>query len=319
MKPTALLLTKNNEITIQDTIKSLNGFSFRIGDLGSTDETLQICRFLPIESVKLQDDYSKCRNTLICKGWNLHINPWEILIDENSTLKEIAKTESPKAYYCQVIEGRVVTKEVRYWHSDLGLKFSNPVYETLEFQQAEFLPDVMIYSSKRKATDGMMELIAQWKKKLPLSIQPYYYEACTLLLNRQYEEFVKTAKYYLLHNIDNTISAIMLKYYLALINIHILEDYTDVIQNLMHCIASNPLMAEFWCLLGDLNYKLQKYDKSAGFYENAIILGSRRLKSDWWPMELDKYKKHPQRMIDNCSKAASEMKILIAKTQSRDN
>ena len=315
MKPTALLLTENNENTIRDTLESLRGFSIKIGDINSKDDTLGICKFLPVEKLKFQNDFSKMRNKLICNGWNLHINPWEILIDNNSQLLEIAKNSQPKAYYCQVIEGKVITKEIRYWHSDLNLQFLNPVYETLECQRAEFIEDVIIYSAKRKPNEKMMELIARWKENSPAAIQPYYYEACTHLTHQRYEEFARTAKYYLLHNTDNTMSAIMLKYYLSIVDAHVFEKYDEIIPNLMHCIAANPLMAEFWCLLGDLNYKLHQYDKAANFYQNAIILGSRRLRNDWWPIELDKYKKHPERMIANCSQALTETKMLIAKTE----
>jgi tetratricopeptide (TPR) repeat protein len=225
---------------------------------------------------------------------------------------QIANSTVPKAFYFQVIEGKVITKEVRYWHSKMGLRFENPIYESIDCPSAEFLEDVIIYSAKKK-TDSAMPLIKHWKETKPAAIQPYYYEACALLLEQKFEDFTRVARYYLMHNTDNTMSAIMLKYYLAMVDLYVLEEYKDIIPNLMHCIASNPLMAEFWCLLGDLSYKAQDYGKAIAFYENAIILGSRRLKKDWWPLEIDKYKKHPERMIANCQKIMNETKILVRK------
>lgn len=271
MRPTATILKQSD---VEPTINSLSGFNLQIID----DDKIY--------------DYSKKRNSLIADGWNLHINSWEILIDENSTL---LKLKNPKAYYFQVIENGIVSKEVRYWHSSLNLRFENPIYETISCKNAEFIDDVIIYSKGRKPYNP--EIIKKWKESSPLSIQPYYYESFIHLSNNKYKEFVKTAKYYLLHNLDNTMSAIMLKYYISMVNLYALNDFNEIIPNLMHCIAANPLMAEFWCLLGDFSYKSKNYSNAKSFYENAIILGSKRLKSDWWSLEIDKYKTYPENMI----------------------
>jgi hypothetical protein len=61
-------------------------------------------------------------------------------------------------------------------------------------------------------------------------------------------------------------------------------------------------MAEFWCLLGDIHYSLLKeYDKAYSFYDNAIFLGKKRLKSDLWPMEISKYSDYPEEMKKSCN------------------
>jgi tetratricopeptide (TPR) repeat protein len=65
-------------------------------------------------------------------------------------------------------------------------------------------------------------------------------------------------------------------------------------------------MAEFWCLLGDIYYKQNKYEKSIAFYQNAMDLGSRRKNSDTWPLEISKYKTYPSKMINNCNKMINQ-------------
>jgi len=79
-----------------------------------------------------------------------------------------------------------------------------------------------------------------------------------------------------------------------------LGDLNTAIKHILSCIATNPLMAEFWCLLGDIHYKLKSHIRAAAFYENAIILGEQRLKSDSWPIQISKYKEYPDRMMEKC-------------------
>ena len=83
----------------------------------------------------------------------------------------------------------------------------------------------------------------------------------------------------------------------------------EAIQNIVACLAENPLMAEFWCLLGDIFTKISKFDKAIAFYENAIILGCRRQRLDFWPMHISKYGDYPQEMIEKCKKVLSNTEV----------
>ena len=71
-------------------------------------------------------------------------------------------------------------------------------------------------------------------------------------------------------------------------------------QFIVPCIVKNPTMAEFWCLLADIFYAINDCEKALCFYENAKILGSRRLKSCDYPMEISKYQEYPNKMIEAC-------------------
>ena len=57
-----------------------------------------------------------------------------------------------------------------------------------------------------------------------------------------------------------------------------------------------------------------KFEKAFHFYENAKFLGSRRLKNDDWPFDIDKYKIHPEKMMESCKNILQNSKqYLISK------
>ncbi len=81
----------------------------------------------------------------------------------------------------------------------------------------------------------------------------------------------------------------------------------EAAKNCLQCIQEYPLMAEFWCLLGDIHYKATQYEKASIFYENALILGGQR-KDDDMPVEVPKYKQYPTKMMESCLKIINNSK-----------
>jgi len=79
------------------------------------------------------------------------------------------------------------------------------------------------------------------------------------------------------------------------------------------------MMAEFWCLLADVYYAIKDYDRARIFYENGLILGSRRLKDDGWPMEISKYKEYPLNMIEGCNQIKRSSRHYATKDETRNN
>ena len=98
-----------------------------------------------------------------------------------------------------------------------------------------------------------------------------------------------------------------IKYYAALIYLH-LKDLNKAIFHIAGCIAVCPLMAEYWCLLGDIHYQANDYSKALAFYENGVILGSRRPNMDEWPVEISKYQEYPDKMIKSCQTMLKDSK-----------
>lgn len=108
-------------------------------------------------------------------------------------------------------------------------------------------------------------------------------------------------------------SAIMTNYYCSMVQCYIKKNYQEATRFLIPCLAVRPAMAEFWCLLGDIYYADNQNQKAKCFYENASILGTRRLKNDGWPMEISKYKTYPEKMIEACDKMQELLKTYHAK------
>lgn len=89
----------------------------------------------------------------------------------------------------------------------------------------------------------------------------------------------------------------MLKYYVAMVEFIVYKNYEKSLEYLSICLNANLLMAEFWCLIGDIYLYLGDKIKAFSFYENALILGNRRLENDEWPIYLNKYDEYPKQKI----------------------
>src|SRR5690606_18587977 len=118
--------------------------------------------------------------------------------------------------------------------------------------------------------------IQSWEKSKPLSLRPKYYKTMNYLTENNYDRFIAESKTYmhLDHSVDE--GTVMMAYYRSLINLYYKDNYLDSIKDIIFCLSYNPQMSEFWCLLGDFYFKLKNIDKSASFYENALIVASKR-------------------------------------------
>ena len=300
---TSHLVIQNNETTIEEALNSISSFSHQIliADIGSSDKTPEICKKYHAEVIKLSlnNDLSQVRNNLLKHSkneLNFWIEPWESVIQWEN-YKETVR--------CNIINGTNIHKSIRFWKN---LKFRNPVYETLKGNAKN--SEIYIKTNFIDNNERNLRLIKSWQERSPLALEPYYYLSCILLSQNKWKEFINIANYFIFQEKRQTMAVIMTKYYLSGVYFHIEKDYQKAINLLMNCIILKPLMAEFWCLLGDIYYELDKYDKAICFYENAIILGSRRLNSDEWPFEITKYKNYPETMIENCKKIKNSIKTI---------
>jgi len=303
------IIIKNNQTTIENCLLSLAPLKadLRIIDIGSTDTTPEICRGLGYQVLRgsLNQDYSALRNENLSPTWNMWLDPHEELLTGHDEINMIVKENEKHAFNFSIIQGTVLTKEIRLWNT--GLKFTNPVYETIKGTGRDL--DWLILSKQSQLDlDHRASLVEAWKKEKPLAKEPYYYQALTALLRRNYQEFQRLADYYL--SIDRQeMASLMLRFYLATVQAYELDRLNEAARNILICIAAKPVMAEFWCLLGDIQYRLRNYQKAIAFYENAIHLGSRRLKADPWPMDVSKYKEYPLKMIADSEKIMRETKL----------
>jgi glycosyltransferase involved in cell wall biosynthesis len=258
--------------------------------MGCTDHSIDICRQHGAKVIHINPtyDYSTARNQLIdaSDGLILYINPWEVLVSGH---EEILSANEP--HYVTIARNDLITKEVRLWPKKSKLLFQNPIFETVICDQATLLP-ALIYSKGGPKDTRTEELIQGWLKESPASSSPYYYQACNFLAHGKYEDFIRVADHFLFLG-DQEMPVTMTRYYYGQVHLHIKRNYDVATKQAMLCLANRPLMAEFWCLLGDVCYSLKKYQRARSLYENAIILGERRLESDLWPMQVSKYKDYP--------------------------
>lgn len=304
---TIQIIIQNNESSIEECLTSLSGLKAHIilADIGSTDKTLEICKKLGHNpnSYAFADDYSKLRNKLIQPGWNLMLEPWEVLIHGADVFEAI--TDVPFAYRVGIMQNDAINRAVRLWHTDLKIKFTNPVFEILD-TPAEHAD---IYFKSLPHVFDAEPILEKWRYKEPLSTQIQYYSACCYLQKKQWTKFLDTATEYLFHEKKNQMSLIMTHYYCAMVQSYILKNHKKAAAYLVPCLAEKPLMAEFWCLLGDIYLENKSYLKAAEFYENGILLGKHRT-NDAWPLEISKYNTYPEKMRTACLKIEENSKAL---------
>jgi tetratricopeptide (TPR) repeat protein len=284
------ILTHNNASTLERCLTSFAGLDvqFLVGDYGSTDSTLDICRQHRVDVYQIRgQSRSTARNFLAEKmGGGMWIEPWEALLQ--------GKPDQPG--YVRILQGKTATFDVRLWKG--RGHFVNPIFEHLEETEAP-LTNVCLASWGRPATD--YEVLAAWQAAEPLSPTPHYYRAYALLADGKHADFLAAAEHYLFMDRSDSKPATMLRYYYAMVQLLHRREYKPCLQNLNLCLCVKPLMAEFWCLTGDVYYHLLKrFDQAKEFYENAMILGAKRLRTDLWPMDVSKYREYPKKMIESC-------------------
>lgn len=304
-KLTIHLVVKNHQETIASTLESLLPLKSRIviADIGSSDATPDICKRYGIGVIRLSlnEDYSQVKNSLSSEGWTMWVEPWETLLRGHEAI--LSAVREVKPYNFHVLQEGVVTKQVRLWHSSLGLKFVNPVYETVVADAS----DLPVYLHSAGTNVPEMKLIERWIEKCPLATEPLYYRACGLLVRKQWEEAIKAANHYIFQEKKPKMSLTMTRYYCSMVSCYVKKDFQAAVNYLLPCLAERPTMAEFWCLLGDIYYAGKLFHKAKEFYHNALVLGTRRLK-DSWPLEISKYKEYPTKMMAACQSVNESIK-----------
>lgn len=261
-------------------------------------------------NLKNNNNYGEALNELqgiVQTDWILYLKDNETILQFNEYIPNLFLT--PKEVYgFQILQDDVIIKEPRLWNKkEQKVVFKNPVFEKLNIDSTKII-DVMLYQSKVNDPDIAKRLDA-WKRASPLSVDATYYKAFGELAKKNFVEFKRTMAHYLFNMQRTDIPSVMARYYLALIQGVVDNDTREAIKNIVICLAENPLMAEFWCLLGDIFVKSERFEEAISFYENAIILGNRRLTLDLWPMHISKYDTYPNEMIGKCKVALKTTEV----------
>ena len=294
------LLTKNNEKTIEKTLRSIQECNSRVmvGDMGSTDSTVKICeehnadvyRTHTLSRYEARNHLSKLSD----KGWKMYIEPWEVMAQGHTLI------DGTSGACCRgkVLQNGILSKEIRFWK--IG-EFVNPVFERLNVV-SDLEIDAVFYAIGGPDINETLQLLNKWKLDHPTAPQPYYYHACLALSQGKYNDFLNLSDHYMaMESNKSCLSAVMNRYYYALAQVVYKKNHRLALQNLNLCLCANSLMAEFWCLTGDVFYHLlNNFEDASQFYRNAIFLGARRDSKDKWPMEISKYREYPEKMLQSC-------------------
>jgi len=303
MDLTVQILAKNQQTQVVQTIQSLQHLKCQIlvNDLGSQDKTVEYAQKAGAYVLHHNStDRSEIRNRIVEQSgtkFQMYLEPGEVLLQG---LQEIQSFEDISAYVSIIING-TLRKEIRLWNSEKKFRFHNPVFEYLDcktdLEVNAFLSGVINNDPEQ------LQALRNWRAKEPTNPSPYYYESCLLLSMGDIDGFMNMSQHYMFIETQKTsMPAIMNRYYFALAHLH-KGKVRPTLQNINLCVCARPLMAEFWCLMGDVYYYLIKdFKKAMSLYENAKLLGSRRKKGDKWPMDISKYKDYPNKMIDSCKK-----------------
>jgi len=287
---------------------------FLIADIGSEDGSSDLCRGLGLQvfNVGQVSNFAELRNRLSNQSeyeWQMVLEPWEIVTDP-AGIKAVLDGD-PAAYFMPILKNNTVSYEVRLWHKSLNISFINPIYEYLNINDddAEVLSG-MLYGDGDRCVS--IDILKEWSQQQPASPEPPYYLAFHYLSQQDWDHFLGYASKYLFTERAVRKSTLMMKYYIAIVLCHIKKDANQALKHILECLAVNPVMAEFWCLLGDIYYhRLANYEKAQQFYRNAIVLGSRRQEHDKWPIELPKYQEYPDKMIAGCQRLKQGKQTIV--------
>lgn len=295
------ILTKNNEKTIKKTLESIlkynNNVKFLIGDYGSVDNTIKICKnynsYIEIFKGLPRNEARQRLADKFNDNYTLWIEPWEIL------LNKININNKKNNYYVKILNNNIINFQIRIWKEKV--KFVNPIFENIKEEDA-LVSNIIIGSNGGHHDNDSINILNKWKEKDPTNPIPYYYHSCILLYENKLEDFLKISNHYLFLDNKQKMSTTMTRYYQALVQMKKRGLVQSALKNLNLCMCHKPLMAEFWCLTGDIHYHiLNNFNEAKEFYENAIILGKQRLGDDIWPMDIFKYEKYPKKMIKSCN------------------
>lgn len=304
MKIAIAIVSKNNQETIKNCIESLKAIKEKkiyYTDLDSSDGTEGYLKYFT-KVDKVSNNMCENKNNLIRnikEEWILLIEPWEELKNGANEIKKIIESKNKDQYKVLILDKEVINKSIRIFKKTKESIFKNELYEEIYIKNTTSL-NVLIKKNEQKI-ENEKEKIENWIKKNKTNPKPYYYMCCYSLKNKNYLDFKKySEKYIFLEKNIELPSVVMTKYYQAVVDLYVFKNFKKSINNIIFCIDQKPEMSEFWCVLGDMNYQLKKYQKAIYLYENALIFGENRKIDDDFSIEIKKYKLYPETMIKKC-------------------
>lgn len=241
------------------------------------------------------EDQSKSRNEILNRYDSA------LFLNEGEEIAELSQDFNIQkiGYFDVVIDG-FVSKEIRICHRS-GY-FKNPIMPEFRAKSDPKRVGVIVSKGQKGCDRGA---IKSWYESNRINPDAKYHWCYQLLRDMNYDEFIVAAEEYLFENQSKSESSIMMRYHMsqALLSRGFVK---KSLINVSSCLAENFLMAEFWCLIGDIHVVIGDVEKAMGFYRNAIIFGEQRPKEDMYPIELAKYREYPERKLSACRKKIAD-------------
>jgi hypothetical protein len=246
------------------------------------------------------------RNRHLGDGWTLTLEPGERLLAGTDLLESVCDGP-PAVHRLMIVRPDLVTKEPRLLHRRAAT-FAGAVFETPHPDRDATTLGVLVAGTSGPDRSGR---VRAWRQAAPLAAEPLYYEAGLLLAAGDHDGFLRVADKYLFRCEAMSLPVAMTRYYMSLVYCHVKRDARRAIDSLMPPLIYRPVMAEFWCLMGDIHlHLLGAPEKAEQFYRNATVFGRHRRPDDPWPVQPSRYRDHPARMIEMCQRARDDYRVL---------
>jgi len=284
-----------------------------IGDTGSSDRTKEIAEWFgcKVFDVKWGDHFAEARNAVCDEAEQ----PWCFWIDADEELME----SSAQAMRKKIIQKRLVGNhhlirftepplsmyQVRLWKREPGQKpWRGRVHEKIWMNgpEPEVHADIVViqHGDDRRPhkLERNMLLLQKAMKEEPDNHYNLFHAAVLSNMMNQHGDSQRYAERYMnLAPREDIKTKLYIMYLLAWNATFIHRDYQKAVNMLASAISVDPCAAEFWCLLGDVYWWLNRKQDAFAFYENAICLGKAHPDS-FWLVDLRKYDEYPREQLE---------------------
>lgn len=310
------IITKDNEPYLKNTLDCSKKISDEIvivftGEKNS--EEYKLCKqYCPDTTYyfKWNNNFSKARNFAIDKTkskWIIWLDSDEFIDDESiENIKKLINNKINNMYHqFKLVHGSTTMGQIRMFLKHDDIRWQNPIHERIIPKN---FPDkhsgIKIIHKVNNINDSSVRNINILNKELEINQNNHEYHFYLAieyhLINQQMKSLFHAEKFlYLYNNTSIDTKKIYIRYLIAWINAYDLKNYQKSVEILLAQLIINCNISEFWCLLGDIYFKMGRIKNAYQFYKNALTMGEYKY-DNMWITDLDKYNKYPNLMLKIC-------------------
>lgn len=318
------MIVKDEEAVLPRVLSSLIALrpaEVIVGDTGSSDKTKAIAQWFgcKVLDIPWEDHFAEARNKVCDEAeqtWCLWIDADEELT-ESSAKNLRKKIQGNKIHndhhLIRFTEPPLTMYQVRLWKRKEGEKpWRGRVHEKIWMNGPE--PDVhhdiviIQHNDDRRPgkLDRNMRLLKMAMEEQPDNHYNLFHAAVlSNMMNNHNESQRYAEKYMSLSPREDIKTKLYIQYLLAWNATFIHRDYQKAVNLTASALSVDPCAAEFWCLMGDIYWWLDRKSDAYIFYENALDLGSAHPES-FWLIDLRKYDQYPREQLEKLKASGVE-------------